>query len=139
MQKSEKFLFCGAIVRKQNKSLKTKLRKKYGITKGKFTVVASFGGGGSKWHKTILRKYFTAIRIAATKIQNLSAITITGPNYKKTNGFGKTEMFEPYLLELMSVANLVVTHAGYNSVNELLAAKTPGIIIPRPVDKHPEN
>jgi len=67
-------------------------------------------------------------------IPNLKTILIAGPylkrcREKKVSGLRITD-FEENLPELIKLADLVVSTAGYNAGNEIIAAQTPTVLIP---------
>ena len=90
------------------------------------------GGGGIRAES---QKFFDDVITGykQAKIPNSKLIIITGPyaDYKNTHENIKVKTFEPHLLELIQQSNLVISHAGYNTITELISLQSEAIIIPR--------
>ncbi len=133
---TNKVVFAGPIVREVDPLFVGKTRKKYGIGK-LFTVLGTFGGGGfDDLTEEFINRFIGAVELIGTP--EIKFILVKGPYYGKLIEKRKNMVvvdFEPNLVELMSVSSLVVTHAGYNSVNEVIEAKVPSIVIPRPFNE----
>ncbi len=131
---SGRIAFVGPIVKKLDKNLLKKVKDKYRITEKDFTILVSAGGGGHQgMNETFIKEALKAISYCKEKIKNIKPIVILGPYYNKkikNKNEAIIKTFEPNLIELISLSNLFITHAGYNSVNEAIKAKTPSIIIP---------
>ncbi|MBI2134020.1 hypothetical protein HYU11_05035 [Candidatus Woesearchaeota archaeon] len=128
--------FTGPIVREPDLSALPMIRRKYSIRPGEFVVLGTCGGGGfDGMTEDFVRKFIGAARYCGRKCPGIRFILVTGPYYSgsvRSGGNVIVRKFERNLVELMCASSLVVAHAGYNSINEIIAAKVPSIIIPRP-------
>ena len=127
----KKIKFIGPIVQE-------KPTRKINLGKNKFNILATCGGGGQDKNNTGIDDFLAMIKsaskILAKKIENLNLIVVTGPLYKgKFNINIKGVVIKKYqrnLLGMMEVADLVISSAGYNICNEIIAAKAPSILVP---------
>ncbi|MBI2142118.1 hypothetical protein HYU15_01350 [Candidatus Woesearchaeota archaeon] len=130
LKASGKVRFVGPIVRQVRAGMVSRIREKYDIRSSNFNILVTFGAGGYESNESLLLK---ALRRCEKAIPNMRAYVVTGPYCKRRpshRSFRITD-FEPNIPEFMSIADLVITHGGYNSTNEVIEAKTPSIIIPR--------
>lgn len=132
-----KFYFCGPVVRELNDERVKEVKGKYGITEKDYIITAFSGGGGQYPGTTATDKYFeecvSAFDKIKNKINNLKFILVKGPlSDKKIESHDKrliVEGFEPSLLELMSLSDLVISRAGYNSINEIMSVGVNAIVM----------
>jgi predicted glycosyltransferase len=98
-------------------------------------VVISAGGGGGSDTAVFFNFCLSAFQQARTQMDSLAALLITGPlftNWGELNLLPTTRVipFAPDFPAVCATADLVVSQAGYNSLNELAALGTPTICIP---------
>lgn len=126
--------FVGPIVRRARPGLAPELRLRHGIDRGDFLLVSTVGGGG---FESQADRFFEIVMTAHAKVHlalpRLRHLVVLGPNYAKeiapTGGL-RVIRFEPELVSLLALADLVVAEGGYNTVNELLMTSTPAIFVP---------
>lgn len=118
-----------------------KMREIYGFTSDDLSVVITGGGGGYESH----RRFFevTAEALVRTAPVGTIGLIALGCFYTgqvqlphQSNIRWSILTFEPHLATLMAAAKVVITQAGYNTMNELQMVHTPAILIPgsRPFD-----
>ena len=138
-----KIFYTGNIFREpdQNKidSLKLKYKKK---DKELLITITAGGGGFSKETKN----FFSIVGVIAKKIGselrkrkgnfiNIRWLLIKGPLFQEDINLPdniEVHDYEMDLPELFFISDLVVSAGGYNSVNEIIASKTPALIYPFP-------
>jgi len=109
------------------------LFKKYKLDRNKFTILITVGGGGFSSAGNVLNNINNIIDKFDSKIR---FIIISGPFYQKFKILEDqwknviVEKYEPYIFELMSHCRLVISEAGYNTINEIITTSTPAILIP---------
>ncbi|MBI2575378.1 hypothetical protein HYV82_05835, partial [Candidatus Woesearchaeota archaeon] len=131
LKASRKVRFVGPIVRELRAGMVSRVMEKYDIRSSNFNILVTFGAGGYASNESILLK---ALRRCEKAIPNMKAYVVTGPYCRRRPSYRSFRItdFEPNIPEFMSLADLVITHGGYNSIHEVIEAKTPSIIIPRP-------
>jgi len=137
IKNNDKIKFSGPIIKKPDETKIDKIRSKYGI-KDQFVVLACRGGGGHhKGHldaDTFQEIVLESFKRLEKTIPNPLFIFVTGPLSKgkvvSSNAHMKVVDYEPDLIELIQASDFVISHAGYNSVNEILTCKKPSAIIP---------
>lgn len=128
-------VFHSAILRSINKGAVLEIRKKYGIKRGNFNALFLCGGGGYEGTERIVELFLNlSIRLVQDR-DNFRVIIILGPFSrfnKRESDRGKIiiKRFEENLPELMCCSDLIVSLAGYNSINESLKCRKPLILIP---------
>jgi predicted glycosyltransferase len=114
------------------------VRARLGLASGDALVVATVGGGGDG--DAVLSSLLTAF--AGGERPGMRLVVVTGPlmagataralREQAASNPGVTMIeFDPDLPALVAAADCVVSMGGYNSMTELLAAGTPGVIVPR--------
>ncbi len=97
-------------------------------------VVVSLGGGGWPGAADLAEAAYRALERLVARRPGLEAVIVHGPLYPRplpADAPGLRALrFERELPELMLAADAVVCSAGYNSVQELVATGTPGILVP---------
>lgn len=126
--------YVGPIVRLPEAAVQSALRAKYGIREGDFVLTSTVGGGGFEAQADA---FFAAVFEVHERLQgelpNLRHLVIQGPNYTKalTAAAGMTVIaFEPEMINLLAISDLVIAEGGYNTVNEIRITKTPAIFLP---------
>ncbi len=97
-------------------------------------VVVSLGGGGWPGAAELAEAARTALTQLGARLDRMVGAIVYGPLYPRRLPADSPKLrslhFESELPELMLAADVVVCSAGYNSVQELLATGTPGILVP---------
>lgn len=126
--------YVGPIVRLPEAEPQAALRAKYGIRPGDFVLTSTVGGGGFEGQAdAFFAAVFAMHRCLRPALPTLRHIVIQGPNYAKTltAAEGMTVVaFEPEMINLLAVSDLVIAEGGYNTVNEIRITKTPAIFLP---------
>ena len=133
------FVFFGSLIKKLNKENIATLRKKYGITRNKFVVLATFGGGGyvcssGRTESELMAPVFAvAANNLVKKNKKLKFILLGGYfSMLKENMFDGVliRRHEIFFSELLSIVDLVICQGGPNISNELLYFSVPSLIFP---------
>ncbi len=135
----EKVVFTGYIPRKQiDAETREKIRKGFRIFDDETFILVTTGGGGDG--SDVLDNYVSLHDQFPASLP-FKSVMITGPFMPKqkreeirqrARRFGiKTLPFHPHLEEVMKAADLVISMGGYNTFCEILAQRTPALIIPR--------
>lgn len=126
--------FVGPIVRLPEPAAQQRLRQKYGVRPGEFVLTSTVGGGGFETQAdTFFATVFEVHCRIAGEIPNLRHLVIQGPNYGKALApLPGMEVipFEPEMVNLLAISDLVIAEGGYNTVNEIRVTKTPAIFLP---------
>lgn len=126
--------YVGPIVRLPETSAQEALRAKYGIRPGDFVLTSTVGGGGFEAQAdAFFATVFEVHRQLHGILAHLRHLVIQGPNYAKTLRpiAGMTVVgFEPEMINLLALSDLVIAEGGYNTVNEIRITKTPAIFLP---------
>jgi Glycosyltransferase family 28 C-terminal domain len=97
-------------------------------------VLSTAGGGGHReLCEPFVAQVLAADRLLRSRGHDFRHVLVTGPRYEGTvPDAGAVEVcrFEPGLPQLIAAAGIVVSRAGYNTVAEIQAAGTRGILIP---------
>jgi predicted glycosyltransferase len=132
--------FTGYIRRDDPLHLPAVLRDELGLTGADFVLVTAGGGGdGAELHSISLE----ALAMLRQERSELQAVVVTGP-LMDAEEHARLEMLASSMKDtvhmipfhrdipgLMRAASLVVSMGGYNSVCEILASGTPGVVVPR--------
>jgi len=133
------FEVIGPIFKKINRSKLSDCRRKHNISPNDFVLTVTFGAGGKlKGYcgspAEAVKNFINIYPKLKENITSLKTILIAGPylrKYPKKRISGlKIIGFEKDLPELIRLSNLVVSSAGYNTGNEIIAAKTPAVLVP---------
>jgi len=129
-----KSAFVGPIVRPLSQEAQASLRERYCIGAQDFLLVSSPGGGGfAEDAASFFEVVLDVQRRLAPAMPNLRHLVVLGPNSDGTfqPQPGMTVVgFEPELVNLFALADLVIAEGGYNSVNEIRLAGTPAAFLP---------
>ncbi|MFH1510282.1 MAG: radical SAM protein, partial [Candidatus Woesearchaeota archaeon] len=123
-----RFVFVGSIVKNINPELVPQLKKDYGIYG--FTVLANCASGAMQQSADFLRLVADVYRKVNHTVSKF--IIIKGPcndDYLEGDNLVVRD-FEPNLPELMQACDVVISKAGYNSVNEIISGAVPSILVP---------
>lgn len=137
----DKLVYTGNPVRKEFEALdKTTCRKELGIDKDTFLVVSFGGSGGAK-------RINDTMLLVLNYFKNESKVKlfhVTGKCYyekfvkcveQSGLSLGKNTEVKDYLFDIpkyLCAADLVVGRSGATTLSELLAVKTPSVLIPSP-------
>lgn len=135
----EKVVFTGYIPRKKiDVETRKRIRKGFRIFDDETFILVTTGGGGDG--SEVLDNYVSLHDQFPASLP-FKSVMITGPFMpkqkreeirKRARRFGiKTLPFHPHLEEVMKAADLVISMGGYNTLCEILAQRTPALIIPR--------
>lgn len=140
--KKNRVFIVGNIFREPGQNKMNSLKQKYKKKDNELLVTITAGGGGFlKWTKN----FFSVLGVVAKKIEsdlqrrkrnfiNVRWLLIKGPLFHEDINLPKNIEVYDYemdLPELFSISDLVVSTGGYNSINEIIASKTPALICPR--------
>jgi Glycosyltransferase family 28 C-terminal domain len=134
---ADRSVFVGPIVRAPDPTVHDRLRDDYDLH-GAFTVVSTAGGGG--FAETAVPFYAAAVcahrALAGADLgRQLRHILVLGPNADPGHVVaprpGLTVVrSDPRLIDLMAIADLVISEAGYNTAQELRRVGTPAVLVP---------
>lgn len=139
----DRIIFSGNPLRKTIRKLKSQELefKKWGLEKGRFTIVA-FGGslGAEKINNTIteLYDYFKDNdKVQILLISGKRFYESLMENKKDINKYGDKIIFRVFdyineMDEIYSIADLVISRAGANTISELIEYNIPSILVPYP-------
>jgi UDP-N-acetylglucosamine:LPS N-acetylglucosamine transferase len=127
-------VFTGPIVRAPDPTLHDALRRRHGLEPGRFTLLSTAGGGG---FAATAGPFFDAVWTAHARVAerhpDLRHVVVLGPHRDAAPaplpGMSVVQA-EPELVTLFTLADLVVSEGGYNSVNEIRLTKTPAVFVP---------
>ena len=129
----EKSFYVGPIVRRLNPETQAALRTKYRINDGDFVLISTAGGGGFESAASFFKTTHELHKRLQNSIENLKHIVVLGPNFEnKLDGIPGMSVIsvEPELSNLFALSDLVIAEAGYNTVQEIRAAKVPSVLLP---------
>ncbi|MEY2690124.1 MAG: hypothetical protein RL375_4324 [Pseudomonadota bacterium] len=128
--------FVGPIARLPRAEAQARIAERYALRSDEFLLTSTVGGGG---FADQAETFFDAVREVHRRVQAVAGarpwrhVVVLGPNY--TGSFeplpGMTVVnFEPDLVNLLAVSNLVIAEGGYNTVSELTLTRTPALFLP---------
>jgi len=143
--KKGKIIFTGDPVREVIRNLRAKKPdyKKFGLSEGRFSVVA-FGGslGAEKINNTVIElcnyfrknKEIQVLLICGTRFYNKlkSKMSYTTEDVKKDGLIFRVFPYIDEMDEIYRIADIVISRAGANTVAELIVSNIPAILIPYP-------
>jgi predicted glycosyltransferase len=129
-----KSAFVGPIVRLPEVASQDRLRAKYGIQPADFVLTSTVGGGGfTQQAEAFFAAVYAVQRELQPRLPRLRHLVIQGPHFGRPlpalPGLTVVE-FEPDLIDLLALSDLVLAEGGYNTVNEIRVAKTPAVFLP---------
>ncbi len=108
-------------------------RRKFNVPQKAILIVATCGGGGTIDSDKITPIIFSALKKVSNEIKSY-VIFSTGPMNRVKLGYSsktfKIYKYIPDIQNLIAAANLVICFGGYNTINEVVAASRPAIILP---------
>lgn len=127
-------VFAGPIVRSPDPARRERLRDRYGLASARQVIVSSAGAGG---FADTAGPFFDAVWDAHERLRagadGLRHVVVLGPHNDdaRTALPGMTVVAsEPDLVDLFSLADLVVSEGGYNSVNEIRRVGVAACFVP---------
>ncbi|NKE73765.1 hypothetical protein MNODULE_23730 [Nitrospiraceae bacterium HYJII51-Mn-bac16s-1-B09] len=129
-----KSIYVGPIVRLPRKETQSALKTKYRIAEGEYLLTSTTGGGGFADHaESFFETVFEVHRRLCPQMPNLRHLVVTGPNFKGSlRPLERMEIvsYEPDLIDLIALSDIVIAEGGYNTVNEIRLTKTPAVFLP---------
>jgi len=126
--------FVGPIARPLNARTQAALRAKYALDPADFLLVSTPGGGGFAGDAaTFFATVLDVHQRVAGRVPRLRHLVVQGPHSEQPfeQQPGMTLIgYEPELVNLFALANLVIAEGGYNTVNELRLAGAPAVFLP---------
>ncbi|MBI2875298.1 MAG: hypothetical protein HYY20_00260 [Candidatus Tectomicrobia bacterium] len=133
---AQRSFFVGPIVRMPRPEIQDRLREKYGIEERDFLLTSTVGGGGFEAQaESFFATVFAVHRRLYPALPHLRHLVIQGPNFGRSLSAldGMTVIaYEPEMIDLFVLSNLVIAEGGYNTVNEIRLAKAPAVFLPSP-------
>ncbi|HVH66867.1 MAG TPA: glycosyltransferase [Gemmatimonadales bacterium] len=137
----DKLHYCGYIVREPPAVDPVQVRRRHGLAETGPLIVATAGSGSDGY--PVLAVARDAVARLQAQSPDLVAIIVTGPFMPAPEQArllsGATERCRVVptadTLQLMAVADAIVSMGGYNSVCEALAAARPLVVVPRATHK----
>ncbi|RLI96935.1 MAG: hypothetical protein DRO99_03715, partial [Candidatus Aenigmatarchaeota archaeon] len=126
----ERSIFTGPIIRESVRD--NNVAKRYGIKEDDFVVCFTCGGGSNSKRLPVFNAVKGAWEELKGKIDGLKFIVLRGPfsgDFPESEGIIVKE-FEKDMTGLLAHCDIVISHAGYNTVNEIILSKKPSILIP---------
>ena len=98
-------------------------------------IVITAGGGGHETASSFLNLSIQAVGRVQNNIPEIVPIVVPGPLFTRWSMLQSVPNlriipFDPRLMEYCATADLVISQAGYNSMNELASLGTPTIALP---------
>jgi predicted glycosyltransferase len=126
--------FTGPLVRGLDEGRVPEVRSRYAGKDTQALVLVAAGGGGWPDSVRLAEEARAAVRGLREERPGIQAVVVYGPLYSGAlppdePGI-RSVRFEPDLPEMMAAADLVICSAGYNSVAEVLASGTSGVLVP---------
>jgi len=126
--------FVGPIVRQPEAANQDRLRTRYGIQPGDFVLTSTVGGGGfTEQAEAFFAAVYALQQALHQRLPRLRHLVIQGPHFGRAlpslPGLTVVE-FEPDLVDLLALSDLVLAEGGYNTVNEIRVARTPAVFLP---------
>ena len=126
--------FVGPIIRLPEAANQDRLRLKYAIQPTDFVLTSTVGGGGfAEQAEAFFRAVYAVHQRLHSRLPRLRHLVVQGPNFAGTlaplPGMTVVE-YEPDLIDLLALSDLVIAEGGYNTVNEVRVAKTPAVFLP---------
>ena len=126
--------FVGPIVRMPDPTRQTGLRARYGLQPGEFLLTSTVGGGGfAEQAEAFFEAVYGIHQAVRTVVPRLRHLVIQGPNFQRALAAapGMTVVpYEPDLIDLLAISDLVIAEGGYNTVHEIRVARTPAVFLP---------
>jgi radical SAM protein with 4Fe4S-binding SPASM domain len=133
LPQANNIVFIDPIVRREAASTAADMRNKYGTNETDLVILATAGGGGFPDAEAFVDCCKNAFEALQKQHSNWKFVLVSGPLLEKkvkSHSHICVVPFEHDFPGLLSIADLVISQAGYNTVNEIIYHKKPAIIIP---------
>lgn len=137
---ASKATFSGPVLRRSISDLDPSFdREAFGLNKDSFLITITNGGGNALKEKSddFIYVVTEAIKLVELKLPFFQIMLILGPMSSQFIPFTTLRKgdviikeYEPNLLELFSISNLVIARGGYNTILELSEIGVPSLCIP---------
>lgn len=128
-------IYAGPLVRQKYKFDGSALRAKLGVNDSDKIVLITFGGGGWDVAREVLANLLSARTHILARYPQTKFVVITGPHFSSDlppvdDFVVHSSRFEPFLTDYINISSVVVSMAGYSTVNEVAGSGIPAIVIP---------
>ncbi|HLX41399.1 MAG TPA: glycosyltransferase [Ktedonobacteraceae bacterium] len=130
-----KTLYAGPLVRYKKQVMGGDLRQKLGLTPEQKVILLTLAGGGWDASKDILNNILSAREAILTAHPEARLIAITGPYFTGElpaidDFVCYASKFEPFFNDYLDISSVVVSMAGYSTVNEVAGSGIPAVCVP---------
>lgn len=130
-----KTLYAGPLVRYKKQMMSGDLRKKLGLKPEQRVILLTLAGGGWEASKEILANMLAAREEILAQYPQARMIAITGPYFTgelpPVDDFVcYASRFEPFFNDYLDISSVVVSMAGYSTVNEVAGSGIPAVCVP---------
>jgi len=129
---TDKFQFVDPIIKDFDGFITRKINRK-----DHYKILVLCGGGGYEDSEKFVRTNIEIYDAIKSKIKSLEFKIITGPLYKNfkilekhNKGSLKIINHSDSVPQLMLESDLIISEAGYNTINEIILSKKPAVLIP---------
>lgn len=131
----------GTIVRRPDAAVVEALRVRLGLGPTTPLLVSTGGGGG---FAADTDRFFEVVaeahRLAAARFSGFRHVIVLGPNHANPGAAADLRVLPgavvidtcPHLVELLALADVACTEAGYNTISELRTVAAPSVLVPAP-------
>ncbi len=131
----------GTIVRRPDPAVVDRLRHRLQIGPDAPLLVSTGGGGG---FAADTDRFFDVVaeahRLARATVPGVRHVVVLGPNHANPAAAAALRALPgvvvvdtcPHLVELLALADVACTEAGYNTISELRTCATPAVVVPAP-------
>ncbi len=137
MENRKDIRLCSPVVREFDRNIMGGLRKRHDLVDSGFNVLVCSGGGDPAESDDYYRTISSGLNALGAEPRMRfyfmeSPLGGDGKIRKLNNRQGAVPVsFEPNQYELMSMMDLVISQAGYNTANEIISLQVPSIVIPK--------
>lgn len=134
-QYSGRMIFAGPLVRQKTQIPASELRQKLGLSASDKAILLTLGGGGYDIAEEMLANMLATGDKVRAHYPQARLIVITGLHFKGhmphiDDYVCYASKFEPYFTDFINIASVVVSMAGYSTVNEIAGSGVPAICVP---------
>ena len=135
MFSEKKSIYTGGIIRPISKKEVDQAVAQFFGRKIKY-IVLTIGGGGAREAQEWFLKSLNALSIIIKKYPDIHILAVPGPLFTRSDSKLPTneriliQKWVPQLKLLLKGAQLVLSNAGYNTINEIRASNCPAVIYP---------